>query len=339
MNRKYNITQIKIDEIVLILLNLMPRIEEVKDKLEQLDLNMQEIKYILNKISKFRVNGDCNRDIEEVIKNILEINDPNKYLLVKSNSKEHFRNIREIFDIPKEEPVIMAGPCAVENVELLEEVGQFLRKKSMKFLRGGAFKPRTSPYDFQGLGKVGLKILHDIATDNNLFSITEVVDIRDVELVTNYVDLVQIGARNMQNFQLLKEIGRSQHPVLLKRGMSATINELINAAEYIAAEGNRNIILCERGIRTYETETRNTLDIAAIPILKKETQLSVIADVSHSLGRKDIVNEIVQAVLAVGADGIMVEVHPNPPSALSDNKQQLNLEEFQQLLNAIYDIG
>ncbi|ACL75970.1 bifunctional 3-deoxy-7-phosphoheptulonate synthase/chorismate mutase [Ruminiclostridium cellulolyticum] len=258
-----------------------------------------------------------------------------KKLLVSSSSNACFKSINEMFGLGNNEPVIIAGPCAVETPEYLETIAKHLRDKNIRFIRAGAYKPRSSPYDFQGLKENGLKILQDVSKRYGLFSITEVVDTRDVNLVTQYVDILQIGARNMQNFELLKEVGKTNHPVLLKRGISATIQELMLAAEYIALKGNNKIILCERGIRTYETKTRNTLDISSIPIIKKETHLPIVADISHSLGRKDIVNNIAKAVLAAGADGIMVEVHPIPELALSDSKQQLNLSEFDDMLDFI----
>ncbi|HOM02665.1 MULTISPECIES: bifunctional 3-deoxy-7-phosphoheptulonate synthase/chorismate mutase [Acetivibrio] len=258
-----------------------------------------------------------------------------KKLLVSSSSKECFMSVHEMFGLADNELFIIAGPCAVETPEYLEIIAGHLREKNIKFIRAGAYKPRTSPYDFQGLKKKGLEILREVSKRYGLFSVTEVVDTREVDLVAQYADILQIGARNMQNFELLKEVGKTNHPVLLKRGISATIQELIFAAEYIALNGNKKIILCERGIRTYETKTRNTLDISSIPIIKKETQLPIIADLSHSLGRKDIVNNIAKAVLSAGADGIMVEVHPIPELALSDSKQQLNLNEFDDMLDFI----
>jgi 3-deoxy-7-phosphoheptulonate synthase/chorismate mutase len=256
-------------------------------------------------------------------------------LLVGASSEAELLRLNSMFDIDAGIPIIIAGPCAVENFEYLNQVAKALSDTGVKFIRAGAYKPRTSPYDFQGLKEEGLKILYDVSNRYKLYSVTEVVDTRDVYLVQKYVDVLQIGARNMQNFELLKEVGRTNKPIILKRGMSASINELIYAAEYIALQGNENIILCERGIRTFETKTRNTLDISSIPILKMETHLPVIVDLSHSLGRKDIVNQIAKAVLAVGADGIMTEVHPKPELALSDSKQQLNIDEFRSMLSAI----
>lgn len=256
-------------------------------------------------------------------------------LLISSGANTGFLQIHEIFNIPSNEPMVIAGPCAVENMGYVEEVAVLLKKNGVKFLRGGAFKPRTSPYDFQGLKEDGLKILHEVGKSYGLITVSEIVDTRDLDIVSKYIDVLQIGARNMYNYELLKEVGQSKLPVLLKRGLSSTIQELMFAAEYIGLQGNRRIILCERGIRTFETKTRNTMDISSVAIIKKETCLPVIVDLSHSLGRKDIINPIAKAALAVGADGIMVEVHPYPELALSDSKQQLNSEEFTSLMNVV----
>ncbi|HDE7062748.1 TPA: bifunctional 3-deoxy-7-phosphoheptulonate synthase/chorismate mutase [Staphylococcus aureus] len=225
------------------------------------------------------------------------------------------------------------GPCSVESFEQVEAVAKNLHAKGEKFIRGGAFKPRTSPYDFQGLGVEGLKILKQIKDKYDLNVVSEIVNPNDFEVTDEYLDVFQIGARNMQNFELLKEAGRTKKPILLKRGLSATIEEFVYAAEYIASQGNQNIILCERGIRTYEKATRNTLDISAVPILKQGTHLPVMVDVTHSTGRKDIMLPTAKAALAVGADGVMAEVHPDPSVALSDAGQQMDLDEFQ----AFYD--
>ncbi len=227
------------------------------------------------------------------------------------------------------------GPCSVESAEQVEAVAKNLHDKGEKFIRGGAFKPRTSPYDFQGLGEEGLQILHDAGKKYNLNVVSEIVNPAHFELADQYVDIFQIGARNMQNFELLKEAGRTNKPVLLKRGLSATIEEFVYAAEYIYAQGNSKIILCERGIRTYEKATRNTLDISAVPILKQGTHLPVLVDVTHSTGRKDIMLPVARAALAVGADGVMAEVHPNPAVALSDAGQQMDFEEFENFYKAL----
>ncbi len=226
------------------------------------------------------------------------------------------------------EPTFVFGPCSVESKEQMERVAKNLSEKGLKYIRGGAFKPRTSPYDFQGLGIEGLKMMSEAAKKYGLRVVSEIMDAGDLEAALPYVDVIQIGARNMQNFSLLKALGHINKPVLLKRGLSATIEEFVNAAEYIAMHGNPNVMLCERGIRTYEKATRNTLGISAVPILKRETHLPVFVDITHSTGRKDILLPIAKAALAVGADGIMAEVHPNPMLALSDANQQMSLEEF-----------
>ncbi|WP_078411008.1 bifunctional 3-deoxy-7-phosphoheptulonate synthase/chorismate mutase [Priestia abyssalis] len=227
------------------------------------------------------------------------------------------------------------GPCAVESYEQVKQVGLALKEQGIKLMRGGAFKPRTSPYDFQGLGVEGLQILRQVADELDLAIISEIVTPQDIETALQYVDVIQIGARNMQNFELLKAAGSVDKPILLKRGLAATIEEFINAAEYIMSRGNNNIILCERGIRTYERATRNTLDISAVPILKKETHLPVMVDVTHSTGRKDLLLPCAKAAIAIGADGVMAEVHPDPAVALSDSAQQMNIPEFKEFIGAL----
>jgi len=231
-----------------------------------------------------------------------------------------------------EKPVLIAGPCSVENYDQIYSTAKKLKELGIKILRGGAFKPRTSPYSFQGLEEEALKMLRSVADEFNMAVITEVLDTKNVELVEKYGDILQIGTRNMFNYALLKEVGNVNKPVFLKRGFMATIDELILAAEYIYHGGNKQIILCERGIRTFETQTRNTLDISSIPILKKETALPIIVDVSHALGRKDIIKPIAHAALSAGADGLMFESHYNPSIALSDSEQQLDLNEAEELV-------
>jgi 3-deoxy-7-phosphoheptulonate synthase/chorismate mutase len=226
------------------------------------------------------------------------------------------------------DPVLVAGPCSVESEEQMETVARFLAAKGVRFLRGGAFKPRSSPYSFQGLGERGLQILQSVARRYGMVSVTEVMDTRSVELVSRYAEILQIGARNMYNYDLLREVGRSHKPVLLKRGLSATIDEFLWSAEYIVSEGNENVILCERGIRTFERQTRNTLDISAVPLLRQKSFLPVVVDVSHAAGRKDILAPLGRAALAAGANGLMVEVHPCPAVARSDSQQQLDLAEL-----------
>lgn len=230
---------------------------------------------------------------------------------------------------------IIAGPCSVEGREMLWESAAAVQSAGARLLRGGAFKPRTSPYAFQGLGETALKLLAEVRAETGLPVVTEVMDTRQVELVAEYADVLQIGARNMQNFALLSEVGRVQRPVLLKRGLSATVKELLMAAEYVMAQGNRDVILCERGIRTYETATRNTLDIAAIPVLKAETHLPVLVDPSHAGGRIDLVAPLSFAAIAAGADGLIIEVHPCPEQALSDGDQSLTADQFASLMQRL----
>jgi 3-deoxy-7-phosphoheptulonate synthase / chorismate mutase len=236
-------------------------------------------------------------------------------------------------------PSFVFGPCAVESYDQVAAVAEVVKSKGLKLLRGGAFKPRTSPYDFQGLGLDGMKILKKIADEYGLAVISEIVNPADIETAIDYIDVIQIGARNMQNFELLKAAGAVDKPVLLKRGLAATIDEFINAAEYIMSQGNGNIILCERGIRTYERATRNTLDITAVPILKQETHLPVFVDVTHSTGRKDLLLPAAKAALAIGADGIMAEVHPDPSVALSDSAQQMDFAEFDVFLKGLKELS
>ena len=234
---------------------------------------------------------------------------------------------------------VMAGPCAVESMEQLMEAAECVKKYGAKFLRGGAFKPRTSPYDFQGLAEEGLKMLREAADKTGLKVVTEIVNINDVGIITKYADMIQIGARNMQNFQLLKEVGKVHTPVLLKRGLSATISEWLNAAEYIMAGGNDNVALCERGIRTYETYTRNTLDLSAVAAIKELSHLPVIVDPSHGTGRWQMVPAMARAAIAAGADGLIIEVHPHPEVALSDGDQSLTPENFQKAMDEVRNIA
>jgi len=231
-----------------------------------------------------------------------------------------------------EEVVMMAGPCSVEGVEMLMETARHVAAQGAKILRGGAFKPRTSPYSFQGLGEEGLKMLARAREETGLKVITEVVTPGDVELVTRYADILQIGTRNMQNYALLQEAGRSGHPVMLKRGMSSTIEEWLLAAEYLLSQGNRNVMLCERGIRTFETATRFTLDINAVPLVRELSHLPVIVDPSQGTGRWSLVSPLSLAAVAAGANGLIVEVHPHPDDALSDGAQSLDFTTFDRLM-------
>jgi 3-deoxy-7-phosphoheptulonate synthase len=233
------------------------------------------------------------------------------------------------------EITVIAGPCSVEGREMLLQSAEAVKLAGARLLRGGAYKPRSSPYAFQGLGETALRMLAEVRAATGLPVVTEVMDTRQVEIVAEHADVLQIGARNMQNFSLLSEVGRIQRPVLLKRGLSATIKELLMAAEYIMAQGNRDVILCERGIRTYETATRNTFDVAAIPVLKQETHLPVIVDPSHAAGRTDLVPALSYAAIAAGADGLIIEVHPTPESALSDGDQSLAPAAFTSLMSSL----
>lgn len=231
-----------------------------------------------------------------------------------------------------DEVVIMAGPCAVESKEQLFITAGALKELGVKILRGGAFKPRTSPYAFSGLGEDGLKMLQDVSNTTGMAIITEVMNPNEVPMVAEYADILQVGSRNMQNFPLLQAVGNTNKPVLLKRGLAATITEWLFAAEYILAEGNQQVILCERGIRTFETYTRNTVDLSAVPIVKNLTNLPIIVDPSHATGINELVNPVSKGAVAMGADGLLIEVHPNPREALCDGEQSLTPEQFADLL-------
>lgn len=237
------------------------------------------------------------------------------------------------------ELVIMAGPCAVESLEQLLEAATLVKKSGAQFLRGGAYKPRTSPYDFQGLEEKGLKLLREAADAAGLKVVTEIVDKDDIERVEEYADVLQVGARNMQNFQMLKALGKAKKPVLLKRGLSATISEWLNAAEYIMNGGNEQVIFCERGIRTYETFTRNTLDLSAVAAVKELSHLPIIVDPSHGTGRWQMVQPMARAAIAAGADGLIIEVHPHPEVALSDGNQSLKPKNFDKLMKDLSAIA
>jgi len=235
--------------------------------------------------------------------------------------------------------IMMAGPCAIENYDILYEIAGKIKKAGANVLRGGAFKPRTSPYTFQGLGEEGLKYLQQVGKELQLVTVTEVMDPRDVELVARYADVLQIGARNMQNFNLLREVGQTKKVVLLKRGMSSTIKEWLMSCEYVLAGGNFNVILCERGIRTFEDYTRNTLDISAVPAVKQLSHLPIIVDPSHAAGRWGLVAALSRAAVAAGCDGLIIEVHSRPEEALSDGAQSLLPERFAEVVNNLKDVA
>lgn len=243
----------------------------------------------------------------------------------------------DIFKLLKKdnEKILMAGPCAIESYEQLTATAQFIKEIGVPILRGGAYKPRTSPNSFQGLQEEGVKILETVKKETGIYCVTEAIDEKSLEIVGEVADIIQIGSRNMQNFSLLTEVGRQKKPVLLKRGMAATIKEWIYAAEYIAKQGNFNIIMCERGIRSYNDYTRNTMDIAAIPIIKEETGLPVIADPSHGTGIRRLVKPLSLAALAAGADGLIIEVHKTPELSVSDGQQTLDFEELKEIIEII----
>ncbi|KGQ22571.1 bifunctional 3-deoxy-7-phosphoheptulonate synthase/chorismate mutase [Thermus filiformis] len=274
------------------------------------------------------------KEIFQASLDLEERQDQKKFLYSKKHKPEPTRvRVRDV--VFGEEPLLIAGPCSIESQEQMMETARFLASRGVRVLRGGAFKPRTSPYGFQGLGVEGLRIGRQAADAFGLVFVTEVMDTRDVEVVAEYADILQVGARNMQNFALLKEVGRAGKPVLLKRGLSATVEEWFYAAEYILTQGNEAVILAERGIRTFERWTRNTLDLSAVALAKQETHLPVVVDVTHAAGRTDLLVPLARAALAAGADGVHVEVHPNPKVALSDNQQQMDFAQFEAFLQAV----
>ena len=274
---------------------------------------------------------------KEIFKASLDLEerqDQKKFLYSKKHKPEPTRvRVKDV--VFGEKPLLIAGPCSIESEEQIVATARFLAARGVRVLRGGAFKPRTSPYGFQGLGVEGLKLGRKAADAFGMVFVTEVMDTRDVEVVAEYADILQIGARN---FALLKEVGKARRPVLLKRGLSATMEEWFYAAEYILAQGNEQVILAERGIRTFERWTRNTLDLSAVALAKQETHLPVVVDVTHAAGRTDLLAPLARAALAVGADGVHVEVHPNPKVALSDNQQQMDFAQFNRFLEAIRDL-
>jgi 3-deoxy-7-phosphoheptulonate synthase len=277
------------------------------------------------------------RDIEllEGVEEVVRISAPYKL------ASRHFRPEGSVIQLGKgvavggQQVVMMAGPCSVESAEQMETIAALVAKQGVRVLRGGAFKPRTSPYSFQGLGKKGLQLMRAAADAHDLLVVSEVMDHTQIPLMMDYVDVLQVGARNMQNYNLLREVGKVSKPVLLKRGISATLEELLLSAEYIMMGGNYDVILCERGIRTFEVYTRNTLDISAIPVIKKLSHLPIIVDPSHGTGRRDKVSPMARAAVAAGADGLLIEVHNDPEKALSDGAQSLYPAQFEQLMKEL----
>lgn len=310
------------------------QVQQVVDRLTSaglgVHLSVGEFKTIIGAIGDDQIVRDLTLEALSFVEKVLPITKPFK--LVSREFQEMSTSFR-VGDctIGGDEVVIMAGPCAVESEEQLLEAAEGVKAAGAQILRGGAFKPRTSPYAFQGLEEEGLKILARVREKTGLPIVTEVMDQHTVGMVAEYADIIQVGTRNMQNFHMLRELGKLDKPILLKRGLSATIEEWLMAAEYIASEGNRKVILCERGIRTFETATRNTLDLSAVPVVKHLTHLPVIVDPSHGTGNWRWVPSMSRAAVAAGADGLMVEVHPQPDKALCDGAQSLTIEKFASL--------
>ncbi|HIE36300.1 MAG TPA: 3-deoxy-7-phosphoheptulonate synthase [Candidatus Omnitrophica bacterium] len=320
------------------------------------DATQENIKHLIERIEKLGLKAMVSKGIERTIVGVIGPEDvirlhpleifpgvekvmpvlaPYKLVSREFKKEDSIIKVREDIEIGGKEVVLIAGPCSIESKEQLREVARKVKEAGAKVLRGGAFKPRTSPYTFQGLGKGGLEILKEVSEEFNIATVTEVMDPRDVELVSEYADVLQIGARNMQNFNLLKEVGQTQKPVILKRGMSATVKEFLMSAEYILSEGNFNVILCERGIRTFEEFTRNTLDLSCVPAVKQLSHLPIIVDPSHATGKWSLVSPLSKAAIACGADGLLIEVHSNPEEALSDGPQQLIPDKFSQLVKEL----
>jgi len=272
------------------------------------------------------------------VENVLRILKPYKLASREFRKENTEINVRGVVIGGKKIPV-MAGPCAVENKTVLTAIAEKVKAGGAAFLRGGAYKPRTSPYSFQGLGEEGLEYLAEARERTGLPVVTEIMDPRDLDAIVKYSDIIQIGARNMQNFRLLLEVGSAQKPVLLKRGLSSTIKEWLMSAEYIMSRGNHEVMLCERGIRTFETATRNTLDLSAVPVLKQLTHLPVVVDPSHGVGKRDLVAPMAKAAVAAGADALIIEVHTNPEEAMSDGEQSLKPEHFEKLMKELKPIA
>lgn len=280
----------------------------------------------------------CNIQIADEVDKVVEVTESYKLANRKFHPESSIIKVGNT-EIGGSEIVIMSGPCAVESEDQVMETAKAIKKAGAQILRGGAYKPRTSPYSFQGLEEQGLQIMKAAREETGLAVVCEVTSREAIEAAVKYVDMLQIGARNMQNFYLLKEAGKTGLPILLKRGLSATIDEWLNAAEYIMAEGNPNVVLCERGIRTFETATRNTLDISAVPVIKEKSHLPIIVDPSHATGVRGYVKPLAKCAIAAGADGLMIETHPNPAIALSDGPQSLTFPQFDELCSELRPIA
>jgi 3-deoxy-7-phosphoheptulonate synthase len=322
------------------------RLHAAKEEIDAVTERIQEFGYKVHSIQgEERVVigavgvGDVTACLESLeampgVENAVRISAPYKFVSKEFQSKRTRIAVNGL-EIGGDDFVMMAGPCSVESEKQIMETAEAVAGCGGKILRGGAFKPRTSPYEFQGLEVEGLKLLRKAKEATKLAILTEIMSETDVELVAEYADMLQVGARNMQNFALLKALGRVRRPVLLKRGMSSTIKELLMSAEYIVAHGNPNVVLCERGIRTFETTTRNTCDLAAIAVLNELTHLPVILDPSHATGKRSLVPPVARAAVAIGADGLVVEVHPNPEKAFSDGAQSLTIPQFRKMMEEL----
>ncbi len=307
-------------------------VEKLKGFGLQIHMSKGEERTIIGAIGDERVLANQPLEIFPGVEKVMPILQPFKLVSREFKKEDTIIEFENGVKIGGKKIHVMAGPCAIESKELLIQIAEDVKAAGASFIRGGAFKPRTSPYTFQGLGEEGLKYLSEAKKKTGLLVITEVMDPRDIELILPYTDIIQIGTRNMQNFRLLTEVGGYDKPVLLKRGLSATIKEFLMSAEYIMAKGNTKVMLCERGIRTFETYTRNTLDLSAIPVIKKLSHLPVIVDPSHGVGKWDLVAPMAKAAVAAGADGLIIEVHPNPEEAFSDGEQSLKPKAFKELM-------
>src|SRR6202167_106924 len=314
-------------------------IEHVRERIEEFGYKVHSIEGEERVVIGVVGVGDVTACLESLeatrgVESAVRISAPYKFVSREFKPEHTVLRINGV-EIGGDEFVVIAGPCSVESERQIMETAEGVAAAGARMLRGGAFKPRTSPYDFQGMEEEGLKLLRKAKQATGLAIITEVMSDRDVDLVADYADVLQIGARNMQNFALLKTLGKCNRPVLLKRGMSSTIKELLMSAEYVVAHGNPNVILCERGIRTFETVTRNTCDIVAVAVLNELTHLPVILDPSHATGKRSLVPALARAGVAIGADGLIVEVHPAPEKAVSDGAQSLDIPQFQALMRSL----
>jgi len=315
-----------------------PQIQNVIDRLTELGFDVHRSTGVIHTVlGGVGGHDDFDLAIFEVMDGVKEAHRiASPYKLASRSFRPHGTVVKVGgIEIGAESVIVMAGPCSVESKEQIELAAAIVARAGAKVIRGGAFKPRSSPYAFQGLGEEGLRLLREAADRNGLLVVSEVMDQTQIPLVAGYSDILQVGARNMQNFNLLRELGKVRHPILLKRGIAATIEELLLSAEYIMAGGNYEVILCERGIRTFETYTRNTMDISAIPVVKKLSHLPIVADPSHGTGRRDKVPAMARAAVAAGADGLLIEVHPDPDHALSDGAQSLRPQQFEELMGQL----